>query len=205
MTVMFCPQFDYRLTELSVHPSSSLHHIVTRLNPRDRPTPCTLKRTPMKKPSVNANAARGDSTAGVVPAQTRVDTTLCLGVGLLFVAAGLLKFLLPPGPGFQGGARGFGQMLATLNVPLPMVFGYLVPATEVLGGLGLITRRHKRLWTVPLIVDMVMAITLVGLPGTLGRPVRIGSVAIGDEPWRLPLEVGLLIALLWLWRPQFTD
>jgi uncharacterized membrane protein YphA (DoxX/SURF4 family) len=163
----------------------------------------------MEKRSEDAKAGRTGSGEGVgsgAPARPLVSDTLCLGVGLLFVAAGLLKFLLPsPGPGFPGGARTFGHMLETLGVPLPMVFGYLVPATEVLGGLGLMTRRYKRLWAVPLIIDMVVAIAFVGLPGALGRPVRIGSTVIGAEPWRLPLEVGLLVALLWLCRPQSAD
>jgi uncharacterized membrane protein YphA (DoxX/SURF4 family) len=160
----------------------------------------------MKKRSDRAKAGRTNSSDAVVaqtPEHPLVSDTLYLGVGLLFVAAGLLKLLLPPsGPGFQGGARGFGQLLATLHVPLPIVFGHLVPAAEVLGGLGLMTHRYRRVWAVPLIIDMVMAISLVGLPGALGRPVRIGSVVIGDEPWRLPLEVVLLAVLLWLWRPQ---
>jgi uncharacterized membrane protein YphA (DoxX/SURF4 family) len=165
----------------------------------------------MEKRSGDIKIGEANSTEKVVSqsplhalvSDTLVVDTLCLGTGLLFVAAGSLKFLLPsPGAGVDAGAHGFGQMLSMLNVPFPMVFGHLVPATEVLGGLGLMTRRSRRLWTVPLILDMVMAIALIGLPGALGRPVHIGSMSIGSEPWRLPLEVGLLIALLWLWWPN---
>lgn len=106
--------------------------------------------------------------------------------GLLFVAAGAFKFVVP-----------FTPALAALGVPLPALFGVLVPLVEVLGGLSLILRRRvpvrvARFATALLALDMLTAITLVGVPGALGHPLRVGGIFIGDEAWRLPLEILLL-------------
>ena len=110
----------------------------------------------------------------------------------LFVLAGAFKFLVP-----------FGTALAQLGVPLPALFGVLVPLVEVLCGLGLVLRRKMplrlarfgiaRICAALLAFDMMAAIALVGLPGALGHPLRAGGHTIGDEVWRLPLEIALLV------------
>ena len=52
----------------------------------------------------------------------------------------------------------------------------------------------ERVVCVLLACDMIGAIALVGVPGALGHPLRVGKNEIGNEAWRLPLE----IALLWI-------
>lgn len=119
--------------------------------------------------------------------------------GILFILTGLLKLLMPaPGPGWHAGGRGFGEVLAMLGVPFPAFFGYAVPGLEVLGGLSLITNRGSRYAAALLAIDMLMAIKLVGGPGARGQALKVGQHSIGTEPWRLPLEVILLLAMLWL-------
>lgn len=119
--------------------------------------------------------------------------------GLLFIATGSFKLLAPPlGPGLEGGARGFAHVLELLGVPLPQVFGWLVPGVEVAGGLALLSRRARRAAALCLAIDMMVAIVLVGLPGARGRPLRIGNYSLGSEPWRLSLEIALLAATLFL-------
>lgn len=113
-----------------------------------------------------------------------------LTAGWLFVLAGAFKFFVP-----------FSAALAQLGVPLPALFGVLVPLVEVLGGLSLVLRRKlplrvARFCAALLAFDMAAAIALVGVPGALGHPLRVGGVTIGDEAWRLPLEIALLIVAL---------
>ena len=122
-------------------------------------------------------------------------------VGGLFIATGFFKLLAPAAPGFAGGARGFGHALGTLGVPLPLLFGWGVPLLEVGGGLALLVA-HRPLWRVVvaalLALDMMAAIGLVGVPGRMGHPLKVGDHEIGREAWRLPLEVVLLGACLYL-------
>lgn len=137
----------------------------------------------MAKPILSKRAARG------------VQVT----AGILFILTGLLKLLMPaPGPGWHAGGRGFGEALATLGVPFPALFGYAVPGLEVLGGISLCANQAARYASAALAFDMLVAIKLVGWPGARGHALKVGAHSIGAEPWRLPLEVVLLFAMLWL-------
>ena len=124
--------------------------------------------------------------------------------GAFFIGAGIYKLLVP-----------FGGYLETLHVPFAQLFGIGVPLVEIGGGAILLLGRrlHKflprawrknavRLACLALAIDMIVAIVLVGVPGRRGQTHAIGGQAIGTEPWRLPLEVFLLAAMLWfVWRP----
>lgn len=126
--------------------------------------------------------------------------------GILFILAGLFKFLLPIlTAGLAAGPESFGAMLSLLRVPLALLWGYVVPGVELIGGLGLILNRGVRLWAILLAIDMVAAMVLVGLPGVLGHPLMVGTTKIGSEVWRLPLEFTLLLAMLWLASAAATD
>lgn len=119
--------------------------------------------------------------------------------GILFILTGLLKLLMPaPGSGWHAGGRGFGEALATLGVPFPAFFGYAVPGLELLGGISLCAGRGTRYASALLAFDMLVAIKLVGGPGARGQVLKVGQHSIGTEAWRLPLEVILLLAMLWL-------
>ena len=119
--------------------------------------------------------------------------------GVLFILAGAFKFLAPaPGGSTLEGQRAFAQALSGLGVPIPFVMAALIPALEVVGGVGLISGKGRKLWALLLALDMIGAIFLVGLPGKFGRVVSVGESTIGAESWRLPLEIGLLLLMLYV-------
>ena len=110
--------------------------------------------------------------------------------GGLFVAAGLLK-LLPA-------HHEFAALLLQAGVPLPRLAAVAVPLLEAGGGLALCFNRAPRPFAALLAIDMMAALALVGAPGLRGRAQHIGPYTIGTEPWRVPLEVILLVAMLWI-------
>jgi uncharacterized membrane protein YphA (DoxX/SURF4 family) len=108
------------------------------------------------------------------------------GAGAVFLAAGGLKF-------FKLGV--FISLLTQMRVPFPALLGVLVPLLEVCGGVGLMARRGVRMSAGLLALDMAGALVLVGLPH---RARRVGEYSVGGEAWRTPLEIVLLLAMLWL-------
>lgn len=128
--------------------------------------------------------------------------------GTVFVLAGTFKLFAP-----------FGSYLETLHVPFAQLVGVGVPLLEIGGGAILLFGRRLqkllpqgwrknavRLVSLGLAVDMIVAIGLVGLPGRRGQVHSVSGHTIGSEPWRLPLEVFLLAAMLWfIWRPPIGD
>lgn len=134
---------------------------------------------------------------------SRSSKAVRLTTGTLFVLAGAFKLLAPAMPGFAGGARGFGDALQSLNVPFAPFFGWTVPLLEVAGGacLLLIPNPKARVVCCALLAaDMIVALILVGVPGLFGRALHAGSTTIGTEPWRVPLEIGLLLSVLFVAR-----
>jgi uncharacterized membrane protein YphA (DoxX/SURF4 family) len=124
---------------------------------------------------------------------------LVLGQMKLFatILLGTEAVSLPPGP------VGFAQYLTAVGVPFPLLNAYVVCLVEMLCGLGLILSALlprpallTRLCALPLLVDMTVATFTVGLRNLLGQPVLLQGVAVTAQPWRLPLELGLLLAML---------
>lgn len=118
--------------------------------------------------------------------------------GALFVGAGAFKLTAP-----------FGNYLQILHVPLPQIAALAVSALEIGGGATLlfhrrarhiatpkIRRNFLRLVCVALAVDMISAIFLVGIPGKRGQTHAFKGHVIGAEAWRLPLEIFLLLTML---------
>ena len=126
---------------------------------------------------------------------TSIQNIARIASGTIFVLAGAFKLLVP-----------FGDLLAQMNVPFPQIAGRAVPLLEIIGGAILLLHRKfpqslVRLFSLALAIDMVFAIILVGAPGMQGRVQKIQNHAIGEEPWRVPLEVALLVSTLWFaWR-----
>lgn len=133
---------------------------------------------------------------------------------LVFFALGYIKFfngmplgtdavLLPPG------VDGFGVYLAAIGVPFPRFNAYLVCLVEMTCGVGLLLSAFlpapavlTRLTALPLFIAMTVALITVGLANAFGAPVTVNGIAVTQQAWRFPVEVGLwLIALLLLWRP----
>jgi putative oxidoreductase len=78
-------------------------------------------------------------------------------IGIVFLAHGLQKI-------FQFGVGGFAGNLEGQGVPLPLFFAVVVTLVEVLGGVALILGIFTRLVTVPLAIDMLVAMLMVHLP-----------------------------------------
>ena len=110
--------------------------------------------------------------------------------GTVFVLAGFFKLL--------AGRAEFAQMLDTMNVPLPQVVSFAVPLLEIGVGAALCANRQTRIFAALLACDMAAAIFLVGVPGKRGRVYAAQGHTIGAEPWRLPLEIILLVICVWL-------
>lgn len=120
--------------------------------------------------------------------------------GLIFVFAGVGKALLPvliPALGLD--APSFPEVLREIGIPFPVLSAALVCALEIVGGLSLTNGKWAKLFIPLLAMDMLGAILSVGLPASLGTPIIVEGIAIGSESWRLPLEGGLLAALIWTW------
>jgi uncharacterized membrane protein YphA (DoxX/SURF4 family) len=132
--------------------------------------------------------------------------------GLVFIFLGQVKFfdsihlgtggiILPRGP------EGFALYLSAIGVPFPVFNAYLVCLVEIVCGALLLISPFlqqfyswhlTRMAALPLMVDMIVATFTVGVPNALGHPVRIHDIAVTAQPWRLPLEVSLLVITLYL-------
>ena len=132
------------------------------------------------------------------PARSLFASTLRLAAGLLFVGTGGFKLLGTLAPGLPAGAAGFAVLLEHVGVPFPLLAAYAVCQLELGGGLLLCLKVQVRAIACLLAIDMACALGLVGLPALLGHPVQLGSLAVGQEPWRVPLELGLLAAMGYL-------
>ena len=136
--------------------------------------------------------------------------------GLVFLVFGLMKAfqttlpLLLGAPELQvtTGAEGFARVLEGLGIPFPLLNAWVVIVLEPVCGLGLIlgawtrgTRLVTCLSALPMAGDMSVAL-LVGLRQVHGQPIILDGFAVMNQPWRLPLEVALLLCMLYLvWRP----
>jgi uncharacterized membrane protein YphA (DoxX/SURF4 family) len=111
--------------------------------------------------------------------------------GIIFIAAGAFKFLLLPR---------FEPVLAALGVPWPALFAALVPLGEIAAGCALLAQHHRpRLlrWSAAFLAcDMLAAIALIGWRGARGQSLQVAGFSLGGEPWRLPLEIALLLVAL---------
>ena len=79
-----------------------------------------------------------------------------LAVGAVFLSEGIQKFLFP-------GALGVGRFIK-IGIPDPQVMAPFVGAVEIGCGALLILGLLTRLAAIPLIIDMVVAITTTKLP-----------------------------------------
>lgn len=134
-----------------------------------------------------------------------MNSSLLIGriAASVFIVAGAFKVLLWAWHWWQPSAPSFGAMLTQLGVPFASAVALAVPLLEVVAGFCILRGYLVRACAALLAIDMVVAIALVGWPGWRGRVVNIGQQSIGQEPWRLPLELLLLAAMLWLvWKPN---
>lgn len=83
---------------------------------------------------------------------------LRLGLGIIFPFHGWMK-ANPRGP--AGGVRGFSGWLAQMRVPLPGLFGWVVPLLETVGAVLLILGLATRILALGFAIDMLVAIVLV--------------------------------------------
>ncbi len=93
-------------------------------------------------------------------------------LGTVFVVSGLGKFGV--GPKSVGGIGNFGGYLASLGVPLPEVFAWIVGLVELFGGLLLLVGLFTRYAAAFIAIDMLAALWLVHIPN--GFPVSEGGI-----------------------------
>lgn len=85
-----------------------------------------------------------------------------IALGIVFLVAGVGK-VFAVGPKATGIA-GFAGFLASLSVPMPTLFAWLVGLLELVGGLLLLVGLFTRYAAVLLAIDMLVATWLVHLP-----------------------------------------
>ncbi len=132
--------------------------------------------------------------------------------GMVFIFLGQAKFfnsihlgtdaiVLPRGP------EGFALYLSAIGVPFPLFNAYMVCLVEMICGALLVispflsqpySMHLTRMTAFPLMVDMIVATFTVGVPNLLGHPVRMQDIAVTAQPWRLPLEMSMLLITLYL-------
>ncbi len=120
-------------------------------------------------------------------------------LGSVFVISGLGKFGV--GPKSVGGIGNFAGFLASLGVPLPEVFAWIVGLVELFGGLLLLVGLFTRYAAAFIAVDMFVAMMLVHIPNgfAVGNngieyvlTLMLVSVAVVfSGPGRLALEYAL--------------
>jgi uncharacterized membrane protein YphA (DoxX/SURF4 family) len=136
-----------------------------------------------------------------------VERALQVVVGLVFVVAGLGKLALPfLIPYVRPGSPTFADVLGAIGLPMPETTALVICVVELAGGALLLGGRLPRLAAIALAGDMVGALVTLSVPATFfGQPVQLGGLELGAEPWRVPLEAGLLVVCLGLarpWRPK---
>lgn len=134
-------------------------------------------------------------------------TGLRLLVGTFFVASGVAKLTVSPLPGIPPGLNGFAAYLAAAGIPFPVLGAVAACAVEIVCGAGLVggvfEHRLRRLtpWFAALLAgEMAVAMAFVGVPTALGDPVVLEGTAVTNEAYRLPLELGLFLYLVYLAR-----
>lgn len=130
-------------------------------------------------------------------------------LGAFFVAAGITKAVQSADPAIGPGIHGFAEYLTAAGIPFPLLGAYVVVIAETLSGAGLLlgvfvpaVTRITRVFALVLAIDMSVAIATVGLRTAMGNPVMVHGVAATNEPWRLWLELTMLLsAMFFLWKP----
>lgn len=114
-----------------------------------------------------------------------------LYVGLIFVAEGVLKFLRP-------GSLGTGRF-AKVGIPDPALMAYLDGAFEIGCGLLIIVGLLTRLAVIPMIVDMIGALTTTKLPLLFGSAALYpGEHGVWDFVHESRLEWAMLFGSVYL-------
>src|SRR6266403_2188923 len=111
----------------------------------------------------------GDDRTGRSPGGPRAVILMRLLVGLVFFEEGIQKFLFPA-------VMGTGRF-ARIGIPAPEVMGPFVGGVEIVCGVLLVLGLLTRLATVPLLVDITVAILSTKVPILLGH---------GYGPFTLP-------------------
>jgi putative oxidoreductase len=122
---------------------------------------------------------------------TAPPATLALraAVGGVFLASGVIKFLFAN----QGAGR-----FAKIGLPAPEQLAAFVGAVEVLGGTLIVVGLFTRLATIPLIIDMVVAIATTKVPLLFGPgPEPVGAlpkIGFWAFAYQARLDVAMLVA-----------
>lgn len=114
-------------------------------------------------------------------------------VGAVFVVSGLLKFAFEN----QGPGR-----FAKIGLPDPAQLAYFVGSVEVVAGTMLIVGLFTRLATIPLMIDMLVAITTTKVPLLFGpgpEPVAaIPKTGLWAFAYQARLDITMLTACAYL-------
>lgn len=126
----------------------------------------------------------------------RATLLIRVAVGVVFASEGMQKFLYPE-------ALGVGRF-AKIGIPAPGVTAPFVGVVEIVCGLLILLGLLTRLATIPLSVDMLVAIASTKVPILLGRGYFMFSNPAGSKSglWAMLHEsrtdLSMLLALVFL-------
>ena len=108
---------------------------------------------------------------------------LRIALGLLFLVPGISKLMNP------GGITG---MLGGLGFPIAPVFAWIVILSEIIFGITLLIGYKTKYTSWPLLIILVVATLLVGVPGIdMANPMTVMSVL-----WHIVGIAGLVLVIL---------
>ncbi len=111
--------------------------------------------------------------------------------GAVFLSEGIQKFLFP-------NDLGTGRF-ATIGIPAPGFFGPFGGTVEIACGLLLLAGLFTRLATIPLIIDMALAIALTKVPIVWGGSADVSDAAgFWDFAHQVRTDYAMLLSLIFL-------
>lgn len=116
--------------------------------------------------------------------QNYASLLLRLVIGFGFMAHGWAKL--------SRGPAGFEKLLIQTGVPLPHLFSWIVPYTELLGGLAIFTGTLTLIVSVPLMLTMIVAMRTVQAKYGFSTVKTIGLTPQGPLFGRPGYEINLL-------------
>jgi uncharacterized membrane protein YphA (DoxX/SURF4 family) len=85
---------------------------------------------------------------------------------------------------FSQGPSGVGEFLSGLGFPIPLLFAWILIASEIIFGLAILARYELRYTAIPPAIIMIVAAFTVALPAS-NWPTFLMHIAVATNFWLL--------------------